>query len=233
MHVVIGEVLCSHPDPAHSGPCTPVRGRVRSEKQDQGRETDMVNLGPLGQDFESAPERYRPRPGDIGITQISDWGGRVIRALQWANGCGFADYEHAFGVTSVDEGGLAQIVEAMPEGAHQVSNWHDPARTRWLICPEEYREAMTAMLRRQATRKVKYSFADYGALGLHRLHIPAPHLRRFIESGGHQICSQLVDYCADKAGWHLFKDNRWPGYVPPCDLNALWLSLPGSERAGR
>ena len=55
MHVVIGEVLCSHPDPAHSDPCTPVRGRVRPEKQDQGRETDMVNLGPLGQDFEPAP----------------------------------------------------------------------------------------------------------------------------------------------------------------------------------
>jgi len=175
----------------------------------------MVDLGPT---------EYVPRPGDIGITQISGWGGKAIRAAQWLNGCGYEDFEHAFGVESVDPDGTVWIVEAMPNGARRIRNWHDTARTRWLICPDGLREQMARLLRECAARKVPYSFADYGALGMKRLHLPGgPLLRRYIESSKHMICSQLVDWCADNSGWHLFEDGRWPGYVPPCDLNKLWI----------
>jgi hypothetical protein len=208
-HIVVGEIRCANPDPAHSGPCTPVRTSAK--------ERSMV---------------YRPRPGDIGLTSISDWGGELIRRMQQLNGCGKEKYEHAFGVTDWPDPDTYRIVEAMPEGAREIANWHDPETTRWLICPDEYRDAMVTLLRGQARKKVGYAWLDYAAIGLHRFHIHPPGLRHFIESSHRQICSQLVDWCAANAGWHLFDDGRWEGYVPPCDLNRLWRSLPASAKAG-
>jgi hypothetical protein len=187
------------------------------------KEDDMVNLGPT--------EPYQPRPGDLGLTQISGWGGKAIRLGQWLNGDGYADYEHTYVVTGTDPDGTVWIVEAMPGGAQHVGNWHDPARTRYLVCPDEYREAVASIAVRQADRKVPYSALDYEALALHRFHVPAPGLRAYIESSGHQICSQLADYCAAKGGWHLFNDNRWPGYVTPGDLNRLWEQQNRSENS--
>lgn len=166
---------------------------------------------------------YVPQPGDIGLTQISRWGGRAIRLGQWLNGDGYADYEHAFVV--VAEAGTASsdpvIVEAMPGGAQMVSNWHDPARTHWLICPDEYREAVAAAAR--GFTGVPYSWADYASLALHRLHVPAPHLRAYIRTSKHMICSQLADRAAMLGGWKLFDDGRWEGDVTPGDLNRLWV----------
>jgi hypothetical protein len=164
---------------------------------------------------------YQPKPGDIGLTTISGWGGKGIQAAQKLMGCPWDAMQHAFGVTEVEpvpETTNTWIVEAMPEGARRVKNWHSPEHTVYLRCPDQFREPMVALLRDRARKKIPYSWLDYNAIALHHLHIPAPHLQKFIESSGHQICSQLVDWCADKAGWHLFDDNRWPGYVPPCDL---------------
>lgn len=166
---------------------------------------------------------YQPKPGDLGLTQISGWGGRAIRAGQWALGDGFADYEHAFGVSAVTAGGTVRIVEAMPGGAHEVDNWHDPARTRWLVCPDEYRDAVAAAL--WDCVGVPYSWADYASLAAHRFHVPAPGLRTYIRDSGHMICSQLVDHAAAVGGWHLFADRRWEGDVTPGDLNRLWVHL--------
>lgn len=181
----------------------------------------MVNLGPVGP--------YVPKPGDIGLTQISGAGGKLIRLGQWLLGEGWEDYQHAFVVTEYTSGSPTPwIVEAMPGGAQHVRNWHDPARTRWLVCPEEHREAVAAAAR--GFVKVPYSVADYFALAAHRFHIPAPHLERYIRDSGHMICSQLVDRAAAEGGWHLFDDGRWDGYVTPLSLNRLWLSL-GPEGA--
>jgi cell wall-associated NlpC family hydrolase len=63
-----------------------------------------------------------------------------------------------------------------------------------------------------------YSFLDYAAIGLHAWRVPVPRLRAYIQSSGHLICSQLVDYAYKQAGVHLFEDNRWDGYVRPVDL---------------
>jgi hypothetical protein len=67
-----------------------------------------------------------------------------------------------------------------------------------------------------------YSELDYLAQAAHRLHIPSKHLKAYVESSGHLICSQLADRAASLGGWHLFDDGRWDGYVPPCDLYKLY-----------
>jgi hypothetical protein len=67
-----------------------------------------------------------------------------------------------------------------------------------------------------------YSFLDYVAIAAHRFHLPIPGLKRFIASTRHEICSALVDEVYRRAGFALFSDARWPGYVVPA---ALWEAL--------
>jgi hypothetical protein len=55
---------------------------------------------------------YTPQTGDIGLTGIEGYVGRLIRLGQWFNGDGFHDYQHAFVMVSSN-----RLVEAMPEGA--------------------------------------------------------------------------------------------------------------------
>lgn len=166
---------------------------------------------------------YLPQPGDIGLTDIPGWGGRLIRLGQWLLGDGYRDYEHAFVVADpATDIRRELIVEAMPGGAQYVTDWHDPARTVYLRCPDQYRDAVAAAAR--GFTGVPYSFADYVSLAAHRLHIPTPHLRAYIRDSGHMLCSQLADAAANEGGWHLFTDGRWPGDVTPGDLSALALA---------
>jgi hypothetical protein len=72
-----------------------------------------------------------------------------------------------------------------------------------------------------AGKHAGYSALDYFALAAHRLHIPAPHLRSYIASSGHMICSQFVDQCYSDAGIQLFSDRRWQGDVTPGALYQL------------
>jgi hypothetical protein len=89
----------------------------------------------------------------------------------------------------------------------------------WLRCPD--RSAAEVATAYRGLVDVPYSFLDYGALALHRLHIPAPGLRAYIQDSGHAICSQLVDEGARRGGWQLFDDQRWEGYVTPGALRRL------------
>lgn len=164
---------------------------------------------------------YQPKPGDIGLTTVSGWGGKGIRIAQCLMGCPWDAKQHAFGVESVDPGtGKLWIVEAMPDGARHVINKHGAEQTIYLRCPDEFRAGVAqAYLDLVGT---PYSWLDYQAIALHHLGIPAPHLKKFIQSTKHMICSQLVDEGALRGGWHLFDDGRWPGYVPPCDLWRLY-----------
>lgn len=164
---------------------------------------------------------YQPKPGDIGITTISGWGGKGIQAAQKLMGCPWKTRQHAFGVESVEPGtGTVWIVEAMPDGARHVTNWHEDANTVYLRCPDKFRAGVAqAYLDLVGT---PYSWLDYQAIALHHLHVPTPHLKSYIMSTKHMICSQLADEGALRGGWHLFDDGRWPGYVPPCDLDRLY-----------
>lgn len=159
---------------------------------------------------------YQPNPGDIGLVKIPGAGGKLIRALQYLNGDGYRDLEHAFVMISGDT-----LIEAMPGGARSKPlTWYEPwDKILWLKCPDEYRSAVATAARRYLD--VPYSFADYASIAAHRLHIPAPHLRRYIADSGHMICSQLADQAAMDGGWHLFSDQRWPGDVTPGDLTEL------------
>ena len=159
---------------------------------------------------------YTPQPGDIGLTQISGRVGAGIRFGQWLNGEGFADYEHAF--VYLGGGGIA---EAEPGGAVQSSvDRYDPSRIAWLRCPPASRLPVALAATRYLG--VGYSFLDYAAVAAHRVHLPVPGLRRYVESTGHMICSQFCDRAAMDGGWHLFDDGRWPGYVTPASLWRLY-----------
>lgn len=156
-----------------------------------------------------------PQPGDIGCTQIRGDVGRLIRLGQWLNGDGFANYEHCFVYL-----GNGQIIEAEPGGARIADlTEYDARAIAWVRCPDEHRQAVAAAAR--SLEGTKYSALDYFALALHRFHIPAPGLRRFIQSSGHLICSQFADRAARIGGWNLFRDGRWDGFVDPAEIAAL------------
>jgi hypothetical protein len=174
------------------------------------------------------PDPYVPNAGDIGIVHMTGVGGAAIRVGQWLNGDGFADYEHAFVVVGAVEGypGV-RIIEAMPGGALLTRlSYYDDVHPVFLRCPEDLRDEVAAAA--LSFRGVPYSVADYFALAAHRFRIPAPHLKRYVETSGHMICSQLADRAADRGGWHLFSDGRWEGDVTPGDLHRLYVA---QERA--
>jgi hypothetical protein len=167
-----------------------------------------------------------PHAGDIGLVVMRGDLGRLIRVGQWLDGDGFENYEHAF-VYLGDE----SLVEAEPGGARrEPSTKYDSFDVVRLECPPQCRAAVV-----EAARELigtPYSFLDYAALATHRLHVPAPGLRHYIGDTGHLICSQLADEAARRGGWHLFDDNRWPGYVTPGALFQLARAGQGAGASG-
>lgn len=156
-------------------------------------------------------------PGTIGLTHISGPVGKLIELGQWLNNEGFKAWEHAFVMLP---GGM--ILEAEPGGAVIVPNhyadvyWCDALR---VMLPASADALMPSAGR--ALKGVPYSFLDYGALAAHRLHLPLPFLKDFIEDDRHMICSQLCDEFYLRLGANLFDDGRWPGYVTPASLYQL------------
>lgn len=171
---------------------------------------------------------YEGKPGDIFLVPMPKIGGLAIKIGQWVAGDGWTKYQHAGVVVGqVDGYEGTRTVEAYPGGAivGRLSRF-DPEKIVWLRCPPAYRDAVAAAA--LGFKGIPYSALDYDALALHRFHIPAPHLKDFIQDRGHMICSQLADAAAEKGGWHIFADGRWPGYVTPNDLGkAARLQEPG------
>jgi hypothetical protein len=186
---------------------------------------------------------YAPNLGDIGMVAMEGNVGRGIQIGQWLNGDGWSQVQHVF--TYVGQG---HIVEAMPGGALLTDLFgrfsrYAPTEIVWLRCPPEFGEAVAAAARQLGPHMdpnrdwnvvpgVPYSFLDYGALALHRFHIPTPHLRAYIENSGHLICSQLSDLAANRGGWHIFDDGRWEGDVTPNDLYHMYLAQERARLAG-
>jgi len=157
-----------------------------------------------------------PLPGDFGLTQIHGRVGKLIRLGQWLNGSGFEDFEHAFIYI-----GNGQIIEAEPGGARiAFLSEYDHNTIVWSSGKIEIDEAQRngVVLAAMGYLRVRYSFLDYQALVMHRLHLWAPGLKRYIATSKHMICSQLVDQCYQDGGVMLLPDGRWPGYVTPGDL---------------
>lgn len=162
------------------------------------------------------------QPGDTVLVQIEGAVGKAIEFGQWLNGDGFTVFEHAAMYL-----GDGTVVEAEPGGARRVAlSEYDGGVQYWstghISLSTNQRAAVCAAAVGYAEKRVPYSFLDYDALAMHRLHIPVPGLKSYIASTGHMICSQLVDQCYVDAGVHLFTDGRWPGYVAPGDLYNLW-----------
>lgn len=159
-----------------------------------------------------------PRPGDIGLTSINGPVGWLIRAGQWLNAGGLANYEHAFIVLP---GG--RLIEAQPGGARIVPLDTYSDRHVLYVAPAGLTDNERRLICEAAEsyEGVKYSAADYFALAAHRFHLPLPWLRRYVASSKHMICSQLVDQAYQDAGVQLFADGRWPGYSTPADLYRL------------
>ena len=150
--------------------------------------------------------------------------GGLIRIGQWANGDGFGQYEHA--ATYVGDG---KIIEAQNTGV----NWADASRyddndTFWssgIINPTDSQRAAIVNAAKGYVG-TPYSWPDYAALAAKRLHLlPATKaLKDYVASTKHMICSQVVDQEYQDAGYQLFDDGRWPGYVTPGSLYNLLVS---------
>jgi hypothetical protein len=174
---------------------------------------------------------YTPQLGDIGIVTIHGPGGGGIGFGEWLAGAGRnARWRHCFGVNGTAEQApfgyglpdvqVPSIVEAEPSGARMVAlSQYDREPILWLRCPPQYGKAVAQAL--TSLIGTGYSWPTYDAVGLHRLHIPAPGLRAYIEKSNRLICSQLVDLAAQRGGWKIFDDGRWNGYVIPSDLAAV------------
>lgn len=158
-------------------------------------------------------------PGDIGVTSISGDVGKLITFGEWLNGNKDDKYDHAFIYV-----GNGQIVEAEAgrEGARlgNVSEYMDGRPLAFSTGKIPLDGAQGQKIADIALSLVGtgYSFLDYVAIATHRFHLPVPGLESYIASSKHMICSQLVDYAYQKAGYQLFTDGRWNGYVTPAAI---------------
>lgn len=158
-----------------------------------------------------------PNPGDIGLVAIRGRVGAAIRFGQWLVGDGYDHYEHAFVYV-----GNGEIVQAMPRGAERATVPTMSGPVVYLRCPTELGPAVAEAA--VGFIGVPYSFVDYAAIALHRVRIPTPRLRAYIESSRRLICSALCDRAAEIGGWKLFDDGRWHGHVTPGDLYRLYAA---------
>jgi hypothetical protein len=168
-----------------------------------------------------------PKPGDYGLVKINGAAGRGITLGEFLNGDGgFHQIDHAFVYVGDQNQGLgpasatdrlSNIVEAEPGGARygRYQEYDTVIWSQWDLADTQ-RDGIVAAAHTRIG--IGYSAADYFAIAAHRLHLPLPGLRRYVESSGHQICSQQVDWCYQQAGIRLFDDDRWNGYVTPSEL---------------
>jgi hypothetical protein len=158
-----------------------------------------------------------PEPGDFAAVRMAGNIGRLVELGEWLDGDGFREWGHAL----VYVGG-GYCLQAMPGGSGLVIRGVEPGdiwSTGVIPIPDEARARVGEVAR--SLTGVGYSWLDYWALVLHRLHIPWPGLRGRIGRSDRLICSQLVDLFEQMLGIHLYADGRWDGYVTPADLGNL------------
>jgi hypothetical protein len=162
-------------------------------------------------------------PGDFAVCNIGGGGGVAIDFMQWLNGAtAFSHWDHALVYL-----GQGMVLQAEPHGAQIVSRpvragdlWSTSIAALALTHTQQARVWGLA----QSLEGTPYSALDYLALAARRARIPAPHLRAFLKTQGHAMCSELVDLFRMRLGSHLFRDDRWEGDVTPWDLGHLLVA---------
>lgn len=159
------------------------------------------------------PVPVNAKPGDFQLVDVTSDNGKLIRFAQILNGDGFGHFEHAALYV-----GNNTVIEAEPGGA-RMGEARRHSKTLWSTGIIELTDAERRKIVDQGhlCLGVGYSAADYFAIAARHFHIPAPHLKAYVASSGHMICSQLVAYCYMKGGHPLF-GSEWTGYVTPGDL---------------
>lgn len=160
-------------------------------------------------------DTYIPQPGDYFLTQITGFGGFLIRMAQALTGDP-SRYTHA-GVV-LDDG---TVIEAMPSGA-QITPLEDIlVRDTLAFSKFDLTDSQRGAIVCEARKfiGVGYSFLDYLCLGLLGLGIKPKALREFVHGSNEMICSQLVDKAYHNANIYLFEDGRDSGDVTPGDLS--------------
>jgi hypothetical protein len=165
------------------------------------------------------------QPGDFAAARIHGAVGWDIRQAERLAGFGKGEWQHA--LTYVGNG---MCLQAEPGGAQIVTRpvqpgdiWSTGLAAFTLTTAQQARVPELA----QSFRGIPYSALDYEAIFLHQCHIPAPGLKAYIASTGHEICSQMDDDFRLRLGCHLFADGRWPGFVTPWDIGNLIRSAGG------
>lgn len=157
-----------------------------------------------------------PDIGDVGLVQVEGFVGKLIGLGEWLNGTKRKNcrFQHSF--LYLSDG---MILEAQPGGA-VLTPYEERygAETIVWIRPVELDDQQKTQLILEAHKLVKtpYSFLDYTALLTHRLHLPLPGLKNYVNSTDHMICSQIIAEVYRRIGVPLFS-GRWPGYVTPAD----------------
>lgn len=169
-----------------------------------------------------------PQPGDFGLVAIKGDVGKLIRLGQWLNGDGFNDYEHAFIYI-----GNNQIVEAMPGGAiiSDIDEYSDRA-VLWStgLVPLTTTERAAIVETAIGFVGTPYSFLDYLAIALYRMHFTWLGVEKRVISSKHLICSQLVAQSYYDSG-HPITDH--PSYlVTPGRLTEYLLSFRHTKKLG-
>ena len=174
-----------------------------------------------------------PELGDIGLVHTDGTVGDAIRTgealLNLVDHLRYPAaaerYNHV--VIYVGPHNAGDIVEAQPGGVRfNKASSYDPQKISWTTgwfrdLAEYQKEQIAATAISYAVTAEPYSFLDYAAITAHAMRLPLPYLRTYIASSHHLICSQLADRCYKLAGYKLFKDDRWEGYVTPMDIASL------------
>lgn len=169
--------------------------------------------------------QWQPQPGDFGLVRVRGALGAALGLGQLLNGDA-SRYAHVFVV--VDNG---EIVEAMPGGARvaPLALYEDRKPICFSDIPLTDEQRRLVVHHARSLVGTPYNFIDYLALALMRLHVPIPHLKRFVADPRRMICSQLVDECYRRAGVHLFDDGRPSHDVTPGDLANMLIETDWSQ----
>jgi hypothetical protein len=150
--------------------------------------------------------------------------------------------------TSLSDGIPPLVAQAMPPVFEEVPLRPDQWNDQYVFVRPPWRypgqgEDVAGHAREMASRRIPYGWLNYPRISAHRLHIPAPHLDRYISEVDADnypitvICSQANDAALTMGGglilgkdgkYHVIDDDRQPQDIVPSELYLALLSMPGS-----